>query len=404
VNEPNEESGTESRWSRRDVIASLGVGVLGVAGVGYGFARAGAPGARGAAALAAGEPSPGAASPGADAGAASGAADPLAAGTADPNPFGLPVVSRVAGEPTGIPGPITRRRATTVRETLVVREAVAEIEPGVTFPFMTFDGQVPGRMIRARQGDEIHLRIENPAGNRRLHNVDLHAVYGPGGGAKATKAGPGEANEFVFQARYPGAFVYHCAIPNMDMHISCGMFGLIVVEPPEGLPAVDREFYVGQHEVYTQRETGEEGPHHFSPGRMKSEDPTYVLLNGAKYGLTGGRHGPMEARVGETVRLFFANGGPNLTSSFHPIGSVFSRMWREGAVMSQPERWVQTASVPPGSTLVAEMELEVPGPVKLVDHALSRVARKGMLGVIDVKGPDRPGIFRDETGMTPLTG
>ncbi len=370
---------TKTGMSRREMVTKLGAGALGVAGVGYGLARGGGDG--GGAAEAA-EAAGGA--------TASVSADSAAA---DPSVFGLPVVSRIAGEPEGMPGPITRRRAATVSETITVREAVSEIEPGANFPFMTFDGQVPGRMIRVRQGDEVRVRLENPAGNRRLHNIDLHAVYGPGGGAEATNAAPSQKNEFVFQARYPGAFIYHCAIPNLDMHISSGMFGMIVVEPPEGLPEVDRELYVGQHELYTELEAGEQGNHQFSAERMKREDPTYVLLNGGKHALTADGHGAMEARVGETARIFFANGGPNLTSSFHPIGNVFSKLWREGALMSDPERYVQTASVPPGSCLVAEMEFEVPGPVKLVDHALSRVARKGMLGVIDVKGQERSDIF-----------
>lgn len=386
----NRREAQKSGMSRREMVTKLGAGALGVAGAGYGLTRVNGASAGEAA---------GAAGATAKAGVAEAAAD---SSVADPSAFGLPVVSRVAGEPEGMPGPITRRRAASVTETLTVKEATSQIEAGVNFPFMTFDGQVPGRMLRVRQGDEVRLRLENPTGNRRLHNIDLHAVYGPGGGAEATNAAPSQKNEFVFQARYPGAFVYHCAIPNLDMHISSGMFGMIVVEPSEGLPEVDREFYVGQHEVYTERETGEKGNHQFSADRMKREDPTYVLLNGGKYALTPDSHGAMEARVGETVRIFFANGGPNLTSSFHPIGNVFSKLWREGAVTSRPERWVQTASVPPGSTLVAEMEMEVPGPVKLVDHALTRVARKGMMGVIDVKGRENPEVFRNSSEATSL--
>lgn len=371
--------------SRRQAVTRLGLGLgaLGAVGAGYGFTRRD-------------DVSVLAATPEAERTKAGAVAS-------DPSDFGLPVVERVAAEPYELPGPIHRRTSRTIRETLTIREAVSEIEPGVFFPYMTFDGQIPGRMLRVRQGDEVHVRLENPSSNRRLHNIDFHAVFGPGGGAEATNVGPGQGNEFVFQARYPGAFVYHCAIPMMDMHISSGMFGLIVVEPPEGLPEVDREIYLGQHEVYTNRSHGEKGNHDFSLELMKREDPSYVLLNGAKYGLTGGRHGAVEAHVGETVRVFFANGGPNLTSSFHPIGNVFSKLWREGAVMSNPERWVQTASVPPGSALVGEMELEVPGEIKLVDHALSRVARKGMLGVLDVKGPEQAGIFRNSSDAEPLT-
>ncbi len=306
--------------------------------------------------------------------------------------------ARVVGDPTDIPGPIDRHAPSHHEIVLEAVEIESEIEPGVTFKFMTFNGQIPGPMIRVRQGDTVSLTMKNPPENNMPHNVDLHAVYGPGGGAVATTAAPGAAASMSFKAMYPGAFCYHCAIPNLDYHISSGMFGLIVVEPPEGLSKVDREFYVGQHEVYTDKATGEKAHHNFDFEAMKREDPSYVLLNGGKYALTPDRFGAMEANLGETARLFFVNGGPNLTSSFHPIGNVFSKAWRDGAISSNPERNVQTVTVPPGSGGIYEMEFIVPGPVKLVDHALSRVARKGMMGVIDVKGAPQAAIFDPNGG------
>jgi nitrite reductase (NO-forming) len=134
---------------------------------------------------------------------------------------------------------------------------------------------------------------------------------------------------------------------------------------------------------------------------MAREDPTYVLLNGAKHALTADGRGPMQVKVGETARVFFVCGGPNLTSSFHPIGNVWSKAWYAGAVTGEPMRWVQTMTVPPGSCGVFEMDFPVPGNVKLVDHALSRVVRKGMLGIISVEGAADAGIFNPTVAGDP---
>lgn len=313
-----------------------------------------------------------------------------AATTAAAKPVDVP---RVAAEPTDIPGPVDWTTPKRHSVTLNVQEVVAEIEPGVTFNYMTFGGQIPGPMIRVRQGDTVEFTLTNLPENIMTHNVDFHAVYGTGGGNEATNVNPGQSNGLIFKALYPGAFIYHCAVPNLDYHISSGMFGLILVEPPDGLPPVDHEFYLGQHEVYTDKPAGEKGHHNFNFEAMQRETPTYVLLNGEKYALTPDRYGTMKVKVGDTARIFFVTGGPNLTSNFHPIGNVWSKAWREGALASTPERYVQTVAVPPGSCGVFEMEFPVPQVVKLVDHALTRVVSKGMLGLIEVDGAPKPDIF-----------
>ncbi|WP_436925267.1 copper-containing nitrite reductase [Halosimplex amylolyticum] len=300
---------------------------------------------------------------------------------------------RVAADPTDIPAPIDRDEPATVEVELTTREVTAEIEPGVTFEYMTFDGQIPGPMIRARVGDTVDLTITNAEDNRMPHNIDLHAVRGPGGGAEATMVEPGESTRVRFTVTYPGAFIYHCAVANLDYHISSGMFGIILVEPEEGLPAVDHEFYLGQHEVYTDGETGQEGHHTFDMGAMAREDPTYVLINGEKYAITPDNYADMTAETGETARVYYCVGGPNLASSFHPIGSVWDEVYPQGGLGGRPQRNIQTTPVQPGSTAIATMHYPVPGPVKLVDHALSRVARKGALAVIDVQGEENPEIF-----------
>lgn len=308
-----------------------------------------------------------------------------------------PTSDRIAADPTDIPAPIDRDEPATVEVTLRTEEVTAEIEDGVTFDFMTYNGQVPGPFVRVRQGDTVDLTFENPAENVMPHNVDFHAVAGPGGGAEATMTAPGETARLSFRATYPGAYIYHCAVPNLDMHISAGMFGIILVEPPEGLPEVDHEVYLGQHEVYTDKGTGEEGHHRFDFAGMIREDPTYVLMNGEKYAI-GGRRDPVNVNTGETVRVYFVDGGPNLTSNFHPIGSVWNEYWPQGSLSTDPLTHVQTWPVPPGSTAVATMNSPVPGDFKLVDHALSRVARKGCMAIVHADGPEDPSIFDPNPG------
>jgi len=310
-------------------------------------------------------------------------------------------IERVAANPTAIPSPIDRSEPTTVTADLTTRELVAEVEPGVTYTYMTFDGRIPGPMIRARVGDHVEVTVTSDPDNTMPHNVDLHAVRGPGGGAEASLVKPGETRTFTFEATYPGLFVYHCAIPNLDYHISSGMFGAILVEPEEGLPAVDHEFYLGQHELYTKGRAGEEGHHDFDFEAMKREDPTYVLINGEKYVIGPQGYDEMQMRTGETARVYYAVGGPNLLSSLHPIGSVWDEVWEQGAVASAPDRYVQTTPVLPGSTAIATLHAPVPGPIKLVDHALSRVARKGALAVIDVQGDENPDIFEAGESAAP---
>lgn len=310
-----------------------------------------------------------------------------------PDLSSLPLADRIAADPTDIPGPINRNTPKTHQIELTTKEMTAEIEDGIKFHYMTFGGKVPGPLIRVRQGDTVELTLTSDQNNVMLHNIDLHAVYGTGGGANDTYVTPGSSETIEFKAMYPGAFIYHCAVPRLDYHISSGMYGMIVVEPKEGLPEVDHEFYFGQNEVYLDGDPGQKGIREFNFDAMKDENPAYVLLNGEKNAITGEGRGPVKVKKGETARVFLVNGGPNLTSSFHPIGNVFTKAWREGAVMSNPERYVQTMPVAPGSCGVFEMEFPVPETIHLVDHALSRVAHKGMKGNIVVEGEPEKGIY-----------
>ena len=305
-------------------------------------------------------------------------------------------VETIAADPTDVPDPVDWTEPRHHEWELRTEEHVAEIEPGVTHRFMTFDGRVPGPMFRARVGDTVRLTFDVPEDlNADVHNVDFHAVYGPGGGAIDTTIAPGEGPvEIEFRLEYPGAHIYHCAPGLHDYHVSTGMFGTILVEPEEGLPEVDRELYLGQHELYTGAEAGEEGDHAFDFEGAAAEDPTYVLFNGEAGRYTeNGESGPLHAEVGETVRVYWCNGGPNLTSTPHPIGNVWSRWYDNGDLLSEPAQYVEGASLPPGATAVGEMELVVPGPIFLVDHALSRVVHKGTVATIDVEGTDDEDIY-----------
>ena len=309
---------------------------------------------------------------------------------------GKQTVDRVAADPTDVPGPIDRNEPAEVDVTLRPEEVTAEIEDGVTFDYMTYNGQVPGPLIRVRKGDTVDLTFENPDSNGMPHNVDFHAVAGPGGGAEATMTAPGETTRLRFKATYPGAYIYHCAVPNLDMHISAGMFGLILVEPEEGLPEVDHELYFGQHEIYTDRPAGTKGKHSFDMDAMRNEQPSYVVMNGEKYACTPDRYGAPAVKTGDTARVYFVTGGPNLTSSFHPIGNVWEKLWPEGSLTTRPQTHIQTKQVAPGSTTVATMDFPVPGAFKLVDHSLTRVARKGCMAIVAAEGDEKPDIFDPE--------
>ena len=173
-------------------------------------------------------------------------------------------------------------------------------------------------------------------------------------------------------------------------HIANGMYGLILVEPEGGLPAVEREFYVMQGEIYTEQAMGLKGDDTFSLQKLLDEHPEYFVFNGAVGALT--KESPLKAKVGETVRIFFGVGGPNFISSFHVIGEIFDRVYDQASLTSPPLTNVQTTLVPPGGATVVEFKLQVPGRFILVDHALSRMER-GLAGYLLVEGPDAPDIY-----------
>ncbi len=297
-------------------------------------------------------------------------------------------VPNVARDPSDVPAPIERSQPTTVSITLTTRELTAELANGTTYSFWTFDGTVPGPMLRVMEGDTVEVTLINPAENEGTHNIDLHAVNGPGGGAAVSTVAPGETKTFTFKALNVGAYVYHCASPPPWHHIAQGMYGGIVVEPPGGLAEVDREFYVLQGEWYTAGKFGDQGHQAFSGEKAAAEQPEYFTFNGHVAALTEIR--PLEANVGESVRLFFGVGGPNIGSNFHIIGEIFDKVYSGSpdTFIANEETWY----VPPGSVSIFEFSLDVPGNYLLVDHALYRVG-KGAGGLLKVSGEHDDSIY-----------
>jgi nitrite reductase (NO-forming) len=312
----------------------------------------------------------------------------------------LPPSVSVARDPADLPGPLAPGGPRTVSAELEAVELIGKLTNETTYTYWTFNGKVPGPFLRVRVGDMVELSFKNRETSRMIHSVDLHAVTGPGGGAVMTQTPPGETKAFRFKALNPGLYVYHCATPMVANHITSGMYGLILVEPPGGLPKVDREFYVMQGELYTDRPFGQRGHDEFSVEKLLAERPEYFVFNGAVGALTA--EYPMKAKVGETVRIFFGVAGPNATSSFHVIGEIFDRVYDQAAIGSPGAANVQTTTVPAGGATIVEFKLEVPGRYILVDHALSRLER-GLAGFLVVEGAANPDVFHGE-GTASMAG
>ena len=297
----------------------------------------------------------------------------------------------VAMNPNAVPAAIQRRAPQTVTYRIETVELDGKLDDGTTFTYWTFDKKVPGPMLRVRKGDMINLTLANAKDSKMVHSIDLHATTGPGGGAAFLQVPPGEEKTISFKAMNPGLYVYHCATPSVAEHISAGMYGMILVEPENGLPKVDKEFYVMQGDIYTKHKHGTKGHQPFDHDKLAAEQPDYFVFNGTVGALT--KEHKMQAAVGETVRIYFGVGGPNKISSFHVIGEIFDRVYTEAST-SAPRENVQTTSVPPGGAAIVEFKVEYPGKYVLVDHALSR-AGKGLLGVLEVTGSADPAVYHD---------
>lgn len=300
-----------------------------------------------------------------------------------------------------VPPPITRRTSAIVDVAMEAGVTELQLGPSQTYSYWTFNKHTPGPFIRARVGDTLHFTITNSDASGMPHNVDFHAVTGPGGGAPIDTVVQGDETQAWFRLLVPGFYVYHCAAPPVMDHIANGMYGVILVEPAEGMPKVDHEYYVMQSEVYTKQPLDFEGHLDFSHQAGLAEHPTFVLFNGARGALVG--DGALKAKTGERVRVYFGNIGPNLISSFHIIGTIFDQVHREGGLTDPPEHGLQTTVVPSGGATIVEVVPLVPGNYTLVDHAIFRI-EKGAVGFLTVTGDPRPDIYLSKGDSEGCTG
>ena len=301
----------------------------------------------------------------------------------------LPVIDAVVTHAPEVPPPVNRDHAALVKVKMETIEKTMKMADGVDYTYWTFNGDVPGQMIRVREGDTVEVEFSNNPNSTVPHNVDFHASNGPGGGAAATFTAPGRTSTFRWKALQSGLYIYHCAVAPVGMHIGNGMYGLVLVEPKEGLPKVDKEFYIVQGDFYTKGKYGEPGLQPFDMDKAIREDADYVVFNGHVGAIAGDN--ALKAKVGETVRMYVGNGGPNLVSSFHVIGEIFDKVYVEGGKLINEN--VQSTLIPAGGAAIIEFKVDIPGSLTIVDHSLFRAFNKGALGQLVVEGEDHPEVM-----------
>ncbi len=305
-------------------------------------------------------------------------------------------IEDIGASPNSVPKEATPPDADgIVRITLTAKEVISEVAPDIYFNYWTYNNQVPGPMLRIREGDTVELTLTNDPSSLHNHNIDLHAVTGPGGGATLTDVAPGDTKTFRWKALNPGLYVYHCAMPNVSTHNSHGQYGMILVDPSIELAPVDQEFYIMQGELYTLGQLGKRGLVPFDSEALLDGIPNYITFNGRVESTPR-----LQAKVGETIRIYVGNGGVNLISSFHIIGEIFDTVYPEGNLGGAIEKNVQTTAVLPGGSSIVEFKLDVPGKYLLVDHALARM-NKGAWAVLEVTGDEQPNLFRAINADTP---
>ena len=308
----------------------------------------------------------------------------------------LPVIDAIMTHAPEVPPPTDRDHPAKVRVKMETVEKTMTMEDGVEYHYWTFNGDVPGQMIRVREGDTVEVEFSNNPSSTVPHNVDFHAATGQGGGAEATFTAPGHTSTFSFKALQAGLYIYHCAVAPVGMHIANGMYGLILVEPKEGLPKVDKEFYIVQGDFYTKGKKGAQGLQPFDMDKAIAEQPEYVVFNGHVGSIAGDN--ALKAKAGETVRMYVGNGGPNLVSSFHVIGEIFDKVYVEGGKLINEN--VQSTIVPAGGAAIVEFKVDIPGSYTLVDHSIFRAFNKGALGQLKVEGNENPEIMTKKLSDT----
>jgi len=260
-----------------------------------------------------------------------------------------------------------------------------EISKGVRYTGWTFGHTVPGPVIRVRQGDLVKITLVNDAKDM-VHSIDFHASKIPMDHAMKSIA-PGDSLQFEFEATTAGVFMVHCGTPPVLMHIAQGMYLPIIVDPRGGWPTkADKEFVLVQSDFYPKGSVSDSSVTEGDWAAMQRAAPTYVVFNGRAFQY---KDAPLKVDVGDRVRLFVMNAGPNIRSDFHVVGNIFDRVY-PGGNPDQVIDGVQTYSVPSGGGAVMELEFEEgrsgAGNYAFVTHAFAD-AEKGAVGVIQVGNP-----------------
>lgn len=254
------------------------------------------------------------------------------------------------------------------------QEVPVRIGPNLTVAGWTFEGDIPGPVLHVRQGDTIEFTLTNEGD--MPHSMDFHAAQIDPRTAFRSVA-KGESVTFEFEARYPGAFMYHCGTAPVLMHIGTGMYGAIIVDPPEPLPEA-REFVLVQSEYYLADSI--EGLAEFDYRKMASTLPDYVVFNGRPDQYIAE---PITVQRGDRVRFYVVSAGPTHPCHFHVVGEQFDRVYL-GAPPENPLRGVQTFSVPPGGGMVFDLIADVPGEFPFVNHGFGH-GQKGAIGFLNVE-------------------
>ncbi|HXE52605.1 MAG TPA: multicopper oxidase domain-containing protein, partial [Tepidisphaeraceae bacterium] len=258
----------------------------------------------------------------------------------------LQVIKGIKTVAPAVPPPVTRQENNIVEYDLTVRETSGQIAPHLNYlSLWTFDGTVPGPVMRAKVGDVIRFTLRSDTKNVTAHNIDFHFVSGACGGCADTGVKPGQNKTIEVRALYPGVFMYHCAY-NEDgnmaaVHIANGMYGFLIVDPKEPLPAVDHEYLLCESEFYV--ESAGKGRGVCSLDALMAENPSYIVFNGKSAELTS----PLTIHVNDRVRLYVGHGGVNGFAAFHVIGAIFDTVYPDGGTSDGPrEHGIQTVTVP----------------------------------------------------------
>jgi nitrite reductase (NO-forming) len=261
----------------------------------------------------------------------------------------------------------------TVNINLVAKEALISIAPGVAYHAWTFNGSVPGPILRVRVGQTVHFTLTNDAS--MPHSIDFHAAQTPWD-TNYQPVAPGQSFSFDWKPAYPGVFLYHCGTPPVMMHMANGMYGAIIVDPAGGW-APAQEYVLVQSEFYTAK--APDGSYNGDMGKMMMNTPDDVVFNGYANQY---KDEPLQAKAGARIRLFLVNAGPSLFSAFHVIGAIFSDTYMDGNPANHMQG-NQTVIVAPGGGYVVELTIPDPGKYPFVTHSFS-AAMMGALGVLQV--------------------